>query len=91
LKKSVIDWLLEENQPSMRYLALTELLDRPRNDSDVKSSRRNIPKIGWAKNILEKHSKGGYWIDESNLYFPKYISTSLPIVDQTLWNERWWI
>jgi hypothetical protein len=24
---SVIDWVLEEDQPSIRYLALTELLD----------------------------------------------------------------
>ncbi|HKW04095.1 MAG TPA: hypothetical protein VJN71_02230 [Nitrososphaerales archaeon] len=76
MKKSVIDWLLEENQPSMRYLALTELLDRPKNDTQVKSSKRNIPKLGWAKDILEKQNKGGYWIDESDLYFPKYISTN---------------
>lgn len=76
MKKSVIDWLLEENQPSIRYLALTELLDRSKSDSEVKSARRNIPKIGWAKDILEKQNKNGFWIDEKNLYFPRYTSTN---------------
>jgi hypothetical protein len=76
LKKSVIDWLLEENQPSIRYLALTELLDRSKKDPEVKSAMKSITKIGWVKDILEKQTPGGYWIDEKNLYFPKYISTN---------------
>jgi hypothetical protein len=76
LRKSVIDWLLEDDQPSIRYLALTELLGRSKNDSDVKSARMNITERGWAKEIIEKQAPGGYWIDEANLYFPKYVSTN---------------
>jgi len=32
----VVEWLLEEDQPSIRYLTLTRLLDKPENDADVK-------------------------------------------------------
>ena len=75
LKNSVIDWLLEENQPSIRYLTLTELLGRSEKDHEVKSARENITNIGWAKDLFEKQTSSGYWIHES-LYEPKYISTN---------------
>lgn len=37
--KTVLDWLLEENQPAIRYLTLTQLLGR-REDSPDLSMRR---------------------------------------------------
>lgn len=76
LEKSVVDWLLEEDQPSIRYLALTELLDMPKGDPEAKAERRKIAERGWAKGILQKQAPGGYWIWEKNLYFPKYTSTN---------------
>jgi hypothetical protein len=57
LKNSVIDWLLEENQPSVRYLALTELLGLSEKDAEVKSTKENIATIGWAKDILENKTR----------------------------------
>lgn len=64
----VIDWLLEENQPSVRYLALTELLKRPETDPGVKSARENITKIGWSEDILDKQMPDGCWDDEKSLF-----------------------
>src|SRR5579872_7169617 len=72
---SVINWLLEENQPSVRYLALTELLGKPESDSEVKSAKRNIVKVGWAKEILDKQLPGGFWYHEKSLFNPIYIAT----------------
>ena len=74
--KSAVEWLLEEDQPSVRYLALTELLDKPQKDPEVKAAKKNIMKRGWAKDILDKQEPGGYWVKETNLYQPKYISTN---------------
>lgn len=70
------DWLLEDSQPAIKYLVLTELLGRSQRDPEVKSARNNIVNIGWAKDILDKQEPGGYWIRERNLYQPKYISTN---------------
>jgi hypothetical protein len=77
LKKEsqVIDWLLEENQPSIRYLTLTELLGRSEKDSEVKSAKENLAKVGWAKDILETQSPEGYWLRERSLFVPLYIAT----------------
>lgn len=54
LKSSVTDWLLEEKQPSIRYLTLTDLLGRSEKDPQVRSARGSITSVGWAKDILER-------------------------------------
>jgi hypothetical protein len=71
---SIIDWLLDENQPSIRYLALTELLERSKKDSEVKSAKKNITNLGWAKDILEKQTPSESWIKRVNIWEPKYVS-----------------
>jgi hypothetical protein len=74
--KSTIDWLLEEEQPSIRYLALTELLGKSAKDADVKAAKKEIATKGWAADMLEKQKPGGWWVHEENLYRPKYLSTN---------------
>ncbi len=71
-----VQWLLEEDQPAVRYLALTQLLDRPEHDPEVQSAREMIPKMGWAADILADQKPGGWWVSEEGLYRPKYLSTN---------------
>jgi hypothetical protein len=74
--QSATDWLLEENQPSMRYLTLTELLGRHANDPEVVSARKEIAKKGWAAEILSKQKPGGWWVREETFYRPKFMSSN---------------
>jgi hypothetical protein len=74
-QSSVVDWLLDESQPSVRYLALTELLGRLEKDSEVKSARQNITKIGWARDILENQLPSGCWFHEKSLFNPTFHAT----------------
>lgn len=74
--KAVIEWLLEENQPSIKYLALTQLVGKTENDLEVRSSKQMITKTGWASEILAKQLPGGWWLEKENLYRPKYLSTN---------------
>ncbi len=75
-ESSVVSWLLQEGQPSVRYLALTELLGRLPRDPEVKAARAAIPGLGWAKEILDRQSVEGYWEGGRSLYHPKYTSTN---------------
>jgi hypothetical protein len=93
LKKnsSVINWLLAEDQPSIRYLVLTELLGRSEKGSEVKSAREKITKIGWTKDILEKQTQSESWINKSRIWAPKYVSpfwTLLVLSDLGLTKEE---
>ena len=74
--KGALGWLLEETQPSIRYLALTKLLDRAENDPEVQSTKEKIPTTGWAADILAKQQPSGWWEDKEKLYTPKYLSTN---------------
>jgi len=71
-----IDWLLEGDQPAVRYRALTELLHRPESDPVVRAARRDVPLRGWAAEILGRRRPGAGWDDETSQYRPKYLSTN---------------
>jgi Squalene-hopene cyclase C-terminal domain len=71
----VIPWLLEESQPSIRYLTLTNLLGKSRKDSDVKSAGDDITKTGWVKNIMDEQLPSGCWFHEKSLFLPSFHAT----------------
>ncbi|HVC27373.1 MAG TPA: prenyltransferase/squalene oxidase repeat-containing protein [Nitrososphaerales archaeon] len=71
-----IDWLLEEDEPSVRYMTLTQLLGRAGKDPDVKATKKKVGFEGWAAGILAKQKPGGWWVHQENLYRPKYLSTN---------------
>jgi hypothetical protein len=88
--KRVLDWLLEPEQPAVRYRTLTELVGRPESDPEVQEAKRRIPTVGWASEILARRSPGGWWVSEESLYVPKYLSTNwqmLVLADLGLTNE----
>ena len=73
--QEVADWLLEKEQPAVRYYALTELLGR-RHDSKATESYSNIAKRGWGAAILRSQKAKGYWQSAASLYRPKYTATN---------------
>lgn len=76
VERSVIDWLLEEEEPSIRYRTLTELLGRGESDRDVRAARRAIGHHGWGADILATRLPGAGWDDQGSPYRPKYLSTN---------------
>jgi hypothetical protein len=75
-KGRTLSWLLDEVQPAVRYRALTDLVGLPENHADVKKARSEIPRRGWASDILSRQKPGGYWESDKNLYRPKYTATN---------------
>ena len=74
--KSALDWLLEEDQPSVRYLTLTQLLERPLDDPEVVAAKDMITRKGWAQEILAKQDPAGWWESGESLYRRKYLSSN---------------
>ncbi|MDG6997642.1 MAG: hypothetical protein JRN15_00845 [Nitrososphaerota archaeon] len=67
---------MQEDQPSVRYYTLVDLLDRKEADPDVREALSQIPKKGWASKILALQKEKGNWENEKNLYRPKYTATN---------------
>ncbi len=42
LKADPTEWLLEEDNPSVRYLTLVDILEKPAGDPEVKKARADI-------------------------------------------------
>ena len=72
----VLAWLLEEDQPAIRYLTLRDLLHRPRSDPELARAQRAIASTGWAADILALRDPAGWWVSEESLYRPKYRATN---------------
>jgi hypothetical protein len=68
LKRNPIEWLLEEENPSVRYFTLTGILERDENDSQVLASREAIMRVGVVPKILAKQKSGGYWGKPKDFY-----------------------
>lgn len=76
LDARTIRWLLEEDQPAIRYRTLTELLGRKPNDPEARAAKSRIASTGWAADILARRTPGAGWSDGSSPYGPKYVSTN---------------
>ena len=72
----VIEWLLEETQPSVRFLTMTRLLATPESDTRARAAQQAITKTGWAAEILSRQTPEGVWVSDKSLYTPKYLSTN---------------
>jgi hypothetical protein len=68
----VIRWLLDEENPSVRYFALTDLLHKTEQSRDVCDAKRALHQSTLVKRILSKQKRGGFWEDRDNPYNPKY-------------------
>lgn len=71
----VLEWLLERGNPSVRYLAFTQLLGRPQDDPDVIASQRAISRLSPARDILQAQYPQGYWVSPGIGYSPRYRAT----------------
>lgn len=72
LKEAPLDWLLEDDNPSVRYFALRELLDKKEDDPEVVAAKNAIPNSPIVTKILAKQNPTGYWQDPISPYILKY-------------------
>jgi hypothetical protein len=59
---STLDWLLEPENPSVRYRTLTELLGAPKDDPEVRKARAAIPDSLPVQKIFAQMHPDGYWL-----------------------------
>jgi len=80
LNADPITWLLEDNNPSVKYFTLIDILKRAENDPEVRKSKEEIMKKGEVPRILAKQKDEGYWEDSQKFYTAKYKGTVWQII-----------
>ena len=67
-----IRWLLEPDNPSVRYFTLRHLLGLPEDEPEVMAAQAAIPTSRAVERIFSKQCTGGFWGDPASPYLPKY-------------------
>jgi hypothetical protein len=75
LRNDSVQWLLESENPGVRYLALRDLLDLSPDDKKLKTARKFAHREGPIAHILSKMDEEGFWKRPGTGYGPKYKST----------------
>jgi hypothetical protein len=76
MNQPIEDWLLEPDNPSVRYFTSRGLLDRPEDDPEVQAARHAIMTSEPVQKILSAQEAEGYWGKPGKGYSPKYRATS---------------
>jgi len=75
LNPKTLDWLLEKNNPSVRYFTLVDILDRSEKDTEANEARDEIMEGPLVTKILSKQKGPGFWEEPKKFYMAKYKST----------------
>ncbi|MFX1251683.1 MAG: hypothetical protein ACFFCZ_08735 [Promethearchaeota archaeon] len=65
ISEDVVKWLVESENPSVKYRTLTELLDKSPGDTQVKECKRQIATSTPVKILLDKMHPDGYWLQKN--------------------------
>ena len=68
LNADPIKWLLEEENPSVRFFTLRDLVGNGTNEAKISLARDMIMEQGIVPKILSKQERGGYWEEEEHFY-----------------------
>lgn len=80
LKGDTLSWLLTEDEPGVRYLALRDLLDRPAGDPELMAAQEAAHTDGPIATILAEMDDAGFWAKAGPGYLPKYRSTVWAVI-----------
>jgi len=61
LKADPLPWLLEPENPSVRYWALIDLLGRPADDPEARKARAAIARLPMVQDIFARQHSDGHW------------------------------
>lgn len=75
LKGDSLPWLLAEETPAVRHLALRQLLDQPEDALAVRQARAAAMRADPIAAILAAEQPEGYWVKRGPGYTPKYRGT----------------
>lgn len=72
LKADPTNWLLEQNNPSVRYFTLKNILDRPDDDKEVRVAKHEIMQTGIVPDMLQRQRETEYLQAYPRFYTYKY-------------------
>jgi hypothetical protein len=79
LRGNPLPWLLEPDDPGVRYLALRDVAEAPK-PAELRAARNAAHDKGPIAAVLQRMNKAGYWAAAGPGYNPKYRSTVWSVI-----------
>ncbi|MGY5871257.1 MAG: hypothetical protein RTV72_03340 [Candidatus Thorarchaeota archaeon] len=76
VSQDTINWLLGPENPSIRFWALQQLEDKPRNHHDVIDAQAALMAFPCIQKIFAAQKSEGQWGKSNDMYSPKYTATT---------------
>jgi len=70
-----VSWLLEQENPGIRYWTFRDLLGRSSDDPEVSASQRALESWSPVSDLLREQRSQGYWAEAEDVYWPKWSAT----------------
>jgi hypothetical protein len=80
LNGDTLSWLLEPEDPGVRYLALRDLVGLRQDDAELRAAKELAHRHGPIATILDRMDPAGYWVEPGPGYTPKYRSTVWAVI-----------
>jgi hypothetical protein len=80
LNGNTLSWLMEKDNPGVRYLALRDLLESPAGDADLIAAQERAHQEGPIAIVLDEMEEDGYWVKAGPGYSPKYRGTVWSVI-----------
>jgi hypothetical protein len=75
LRGDPTEWLLEEENPSVRYWTLKDIIGKSESSPEVMEAKNQIMNSAPVSAILKAQDPAGFWVSVENPYLPKYRAT----------------
>ena len=76
----VIDWLLEESDPSVRFFALRDVVGKPEQSAEIRAAKNALMAEGAVPAIFARQNADGSWAEPRKYYRDKYKGASWQLV-----------
>lgn len=73
--QSVVDWVLEPANPSIRLIGLQHLQGRSPRGQEARAARAAVAGSRWAAGLLARQHPEGWWVNPKNCYQPRGLAT----------------
>jgi hypothetical protein len=80
MKTLGLDWLLEREDPPIRYFTLRDILRRSPESKEVLKAKEQIRKYSLVRKVLRARTNEGYWPPKETFYTPKWKSSVWPMM-----------
>jgi hypothetical protein len=70
-----IDWLLEDDNPPVRYFTMRDILEFKGSDSELAEAKKQLINYKVTQRILNRQNPDGSWESVDEPYLPKYKSS----------------